>query len=189
MVRRKRCRFCRCLFYPDPRVKDKQYACRDADCQKQRKQTNQSDWVSRHPGYFKGRYPNTRRWLDEHPGYLAEYRHQHPEAAKKHAEAERNRRKIRSQLAVDIQDAKTLQAIKSERVTSDLPRVGIQDPKSPELLIITGLKSKLPGVDIQDSTDLSLRACYNLGRTIWNYAQGALEVSTHVSARKTSAPP
>ncbi len=188
MVRRKRCRFCRCLFYVDPRVKDKQYACRDVDCQKQRKRSNQANWVSRHPGYFKGRYRNTRRWLDDHPGYLSEYRRQHPEAAEKHAEAERNRRRTRAQLAVDIQDAKTLQAIEAERVTSDLPRVNIQDPKSPELLIVTGLKSKLLGGDIQDSTDLSLRACYNLGRTIWNYAQSALEVSTHVFARKTAAP-
>ena len=114
-------------FLPDGRTKGKQYACRKSECQKRRKKENQAAWLARHPGYLKGRYPNTRKWLDGHPGYLTDFRVQHPEAREKHVSAERERRKRRAELAVDIQDLKSLQDIESKGVTGDLPSVDIQD--------------------------------------------------------------
>lgn len=93
MGKRKRCRFCRRLFCPNPRTKGKQYACSDPACQMARKRQNQETWLAKHPGYFDDRYRNTRAWLDERPGYLAEHRRKHPEAQEKHAKDERERRK------------------------------------------------------------------------------------------------
>lgn len=187
MTRRRRCRFCRCLFYPDGRTKGKQYACSKAECQRQRKQQNQADWLARNPGYFKGRYPNTRKWLDARPGYLAAHRAQQPELREQHASEERERRKQRAQLCVDIQDLKTLQSIENKRVTSVLPSVDIQDSITTELLLLIGLTAVLPRVDIQDSTDLSLPACYHLGRQIYGFARASKESSSRVHARKTTA--
>ena len=187
MVRRKRCRFCRCLFHPDRRTKGKQYACSKPDCQKRQKKENQAAWLARHTGYFKGRYPNTRKWLDEHPGYLAAYRAQNPEAREKHASEERDRRKQRAELAVDIQDLKSLQSIDDNGFTGELPSVDIQDSISTELLLIIGLMARLPRVDIQDSTDMSLPVCYHLGRQIYGFAHASKESRNHVHARKTTA--
>lgn len=36
MAHRKRCRFCRCLFFPDPRVASRQRACTREACQSKR---------------------------------------------------------------------------------------------------------------------------------------------------------
>ena len=77
--RRTRCRFCRELFTPDPRLKGNQYACSAAECQHERKQANQRRWLARQPGYFTGRYPNTKDWLRSHPGYVVGYRRDHPD--------------------------------------------------------------------------------------------------------------
>lgn len=187
MVRRKRCRFCCGLFYPDGRTKGKQYACGKKGCQKRRKKENQAAWLARHPGYFKGRYANTRKWLDEHPGYLADYRANHAEAGEKHASGERERRKRRAELAVDIQDLKSLQGIENNGVTGVLPSVDIQDSISTELLVIIGLMACLPRVDIQDSTDMSLPVCYHLGRQIYGFARASKGSQTHVHARKKTA--
>ena len=51
MLRKKRCRFCRKLFRPDPRVGDRQYACGARGCQAERRVQNQASWRSRNPSY------------------------------------------------------------------------------------------------------------------------------------------
>jgi len=68
------CMICNDSFKPDPRVGDRQKACSKLSCQQKRKQRNQDAWSSRNPGYFKGRYPNTKAWLEVHPGYLQTWR-------------------------------------------------------------------------------------------------------------------
>ena len=42
--RRKRCPFCRCLYWPDPRTAWRQWACSKADCQRQRRVETQRRW-------------------------------------------------------------------------------------------------------------------------------------------------
>ena len=72
----KKCDICSNSFKPDPHVGNRQTVCFKTSCQQERKRRSQAAWLSRNPGYFKGRYPNTKTWLEAHPGYLRAYRHQ-----------------------------------------------------------------------------------------------------------------
>jgi len=58
----KRCYFCGRYFRPDPRVGERQKACRRAPCRKARKILAQHRWTERNPGYFRGRYPYVKQW-------------------------------------------------------------------------------------------------------------------------------
>ena len=53
--RRKRCRFCPDLFWPHPRVKKRQRACRKPECQKKRRAETQKAWREKNPDYWKAR--------------------------------------------------------------------------------------------------------------------------------------
>lgn len=52
----KRCLFCGRYFIPDYRVKERQKACFDPACKKERRRTAQKAWIQRNPGYFAGLY-------------------------------------------------------------------------------------------------------------------------------------
>lgn len=58
----KKCHFCGRYFRPDPRVGERQKACRRELCQKARKILAQHRWTERNPGYFRGRYPYVKQW-------------------------------------------------------------------------------------------------------------------------------
>ncbi|HUU37134.1 MAG TPA: hypothetical protein VMW46_02890 [Candidatus Desulfaltia sp.] len=58
----KRCHFCGRYFRPDPRVGERQKACRREPCRKARKILAQHRWTERNPGYFRGRYPYVKQW-------------------------------------------------------------------------------------------------------------------------------
>jgi len=107
--RRKRCRFCKELFHPDPRLASRQYACSKPSCQKARKHTKQKKWFKRNPHYFQGRYPNTKKWLEAHPGYLKQYRCNHPEAVRRDNEKRKFRHRGAKKAYADIQVALSLQ--------------------------------------------------------------------------------
>lgn len=52
MIRtRKRCPFCRCLFWPDPRVGDRQRACSREACQRERRRQTNRRWRERNPSF------------------------------------------------------------------------------------------------------------------------------------------
>ncbi len=54
-LRRKRCPFCRKRFWPHPRLKDRQWACRKPACQKKRRAKTQEAWRKKNPDYWKVR--------------------------------------------------------------------------------------------------------------------------------------
>jgi hypothetical protein len=60
----KRCQFCGRYFRPDPRVVERQKACRRDVCRKARKLLAQHRWTERNPGYFRGRYPYVKEWRE-----------------------------------------------------------------------------------------------------------------------------
>jgi hypothetical protein len=55
-VHSKVCLICKENFIPDPRVGDRQKVCKKLSCKLQRKKRAQQNWLSKNPGYFKGRY-------------------------------------------------------------------------------------------------------------------------------------
>ena len=58
----KRCQFCGQFFVPDYRVKERQKACRRAECRKARKRLAQQTWCAKNPGYVEGRYSYVKEW-------------------------------------------------------------------------------------------------------------------------------
>lgn len=164
---RKRCRFCGESFRPNPRTRSFQFACSKAPCQKARKQASQRRWVAANPDCFRDRYFKKKTWHAEHPGYLAAHRKKHPEAARKHREAERGRRRRRVQERVDIQDAiRTQEAIHKE-VAPLLPSTGlvdIQDAICVQASILLGVMKPNPAsgsVDRQDGMASPTLDAYN----------------------------
>jgi hypothetical protein len=107
--RRRRCRFCRELFFHDPRLKERQIACSKPECQRLRKKANQEDWLARHPGYFSGRYFNTKTWRQEHPEFQRQWRKEHPEARAQDNERRRRSRELARVARAEIQDSISLQ--------------------------------------------------------------------------------
>ncbi len=65
----KKCRYCRKVFAPDPRVGDRQVSCKATECRKKRKQMAQRKWRQANPDYFQGRYLETKMWRERNPGY------------------------------------------------------------------------------------------------------------------------
>lgn len=68
-TRRRRCKICRELFHPDPRLKERQYACFKVACQRIRQFQNVKDWYLRNPQVLAYRYQQTRLWFKAHPSY------------------------------------------------------------------------------------------------------------------------
>jgi hypothetical protein len=59
--RRKRpCCFCRKWYRPDPRIGDRQRACRSRECQRRRRQQSQGRWRQAHPDYDIARHIHER---------------------------------------------------------------------------------------------------------------------------------
>ncbi len=164
----KHCRFCGEPFHPDPRVGARQYACSAPACRAGRKKTCQDRWTGAHPDYFRGQYPKKRAWHNAHPGYLAEHRRAHPEAAARHRDEERQRRRDQK-TAVDIQDESRIQALLFQEVAGATPRVDIQDEIPLQRSILLGLVERLRSkerVDIQGQIDQALLDCYKAGRLL-----------------------
>jgi hypothetical protein len=150
---RRRCRYCHCLFTPDPCVKD-QFACSRPACQTKRAEESKAEWrdVHKHQGYFRGRYPYLKEWLaePEHAGYLRNYR--------------RERARLRGQvLRLYVHLLLQLWVCTSYRrprpppelIRQDLPSVekqiaDIQDEIRSLCRSVSGIQARLPACDIQD---------------------------------------
>lgn len=159
--RRKRCRFCRRLFSPDPRVGSRQVACSDPECQRERKKANQDHWLDRHRDSFKERYWNTKLWLREHPGYLAQYRRQNPERVARDNERRKIRRKVATQTRADIQDSISAQPAVSKALApylAERPSADIQDSIWPQVIMASIFSAHFVNADIQDSIDHDIAA-------------------------------
>lgn len=151
-MKRKRCRYCKRLFIPDPRVGERQKTCGDPLCQKAHKAKNNARWRRKNSDYFHNDYPRVKRWLDQHPGYLNHYRQTHTEYVKKNREARRLGYR-RKKLSVDIQAEIKRQSIETTDKLWSLADVDIQDEISAQPLEMTFLFGTLPCVDIQVSLD------------------------------------
>ena len=155
--RRRRCRFCGEFFSPDPRLKGRHYACSAPECQSERRKRNRTRWLSRHPGYFSGRYLKTRAWLEAHPGYLKRYRLAHPEGVRVDNDRRRKRHLQAKTTRADMQVAKSLQAVLTRELTPVLAesrRADIQVSFLPQLIMVSLVSASYlerTRADIQDS--------------------------------------
>ena len=71
---KRKCRSCRRVFTPDPRVGDRQVCCQGEDCKRECKRISQKRWCRANPDYFHGRYGELRLWRERNPGYQKRWR-------------------------------------------------------------------------------------------------------------------
>lgn len=153
--KKRRCPYCKALYFPDPRIRDRQKACKKAECQKARKKGNQGKWIKGNPDYFKDRYGNTKEWLRSHPNYLKAHRQTHPEyvEANRKNQRQRDRRGKGSGRGLDIQVEILPQP--SENINKNQPftPLDIQDEIRLQDIDILKILAKLPCLDIQVQID------------------------------------
>lgn len=68
---RRKCKCCKCFFYPNPRVGARQRYCSNEACRRASKKASQAKWLAKNPGYFRGgdSTERVRAWRRRNPGY------------------------------------------------------------------------------------------------------------------------
>jgi hypothetical protein len=65
--KKKPCCICRQWFRPDPRIGERQRACKKPSCRKARHDLAQASWCTRNPDYFAARRIQARQAIEKPP--------------------------------------------------------------------------------------------------------------------------
>ncbi len=68
--RRKKCPFCGGLFFPSPKMKNRQWACSKPECQRLRHAQNCRNWWDKNFFLYLDRYEEIKDWLKDNHKYL-----------------------------------------------------------------------------------------------------------------------
>jgi len=101
MKRQIRCAYCKCLFFPNPHVKNQRY-CSSKACQRARKRLWQREKIATDPDYKQNRFDCQRAWSNRNPDYWKEYRMNHPAYTRRNLELQNVRDKRRSLQQMDL---------------------------------------------------------------------------------------
>ena len=101
MSKRRRCPFCRRLFTPHPRLKERQKTCGRSACRKEQKRRYDQAWRQQHPDYFRGSYRQQKELYGTRAPYKKQYRSNHPEYVARNAAYVRASRKRQRQRAAE----------------------------------------------------------------------------------------
>jgi hypothetical protein len=85
MAKRQRCPFCRRLFVPNPRLKERQKTCGRQECRQKQKLRYNERWRLLHPGYFQGIYPHQKEVYGSRAQYRKQYRKGNPDYVRRNA--------------------------------------------------------------------------------------------------------
>ena len=85
MPKQKRCPFCRRLYIPDPRRKERQATCGGQECRRKRKRQSDRAWRSHHQDYFRGIYQQQKEEYGTRAEYKKEYRRRNPDYVRRNA--------------------------------------------------------------------------------------------------------
>ena len=130
---KRKCRCCRRVFTPDPRVGERQVSCQAEDCKKRCKRISQKRWCRANPDYFHGHYEELRLWRQRNPGYQKRWRRGRSEiqdeiAKKKSAESMRLMLPV-CILKAEIQDEIRLKYKNHQNVTATFPAYALDSSK------------------------------------------------------------
>ena len=75
-------RECRCLFIPNPRVKNHRY-CNKEYCQRVKRRHRQRKKMKNDPQYQADQRESQQCWIEQNPDYWERYRNKHPEYVKR----------------------------------------------------------------------------------------------------------
>ena len=143
-VRRKRCRHCKELFYPDPRNEGRQKFCSRPVCRKASKTESQKQWLdkSENRNYFRSpeNVARVQQWRRDHPGYWRR-------PSKKNA----------------LQDPLSADTKQNQIFTVKLTSNALQDVLLEQRAVLIGLIAQLTGNALQDDIAMTARRLKELG--------------------------
>jgi hypothetical protein len=149
--RKKKCRHCGKLFFPDPRNAKHQDFCGDPECRKASKSASQRKWLQKPENldYFRGP-ENVRRvqeWRKGHPGYW----------------------RPKPEIAADaLQDPLNAKPIENKANTTHLTSDALQDILIMQPAVLLGLIANFTGTALQDDIAVTVRSLQQLGQDILN---------------------
>ena len=85
-----RCAHCRCLFLPNPRIKNQRF-CSKPTCQRVRKTQWQRDKMATDPDYRANQSDCQRSWKQRHPHYWRHYRRRRADYAERNRLLQKHR--------------------------------------------------------------------------------------------------
>jgi len=143
-VRKRRCRHCRELFYPDPRSNGRQKFCSKSVCRKASKAESQRRWLNQpeNRNYFRSpeNVARVQHWRREHPGY---WRRSFKENA--------------------LQDSLSPDTKQNQIFTVELTPGALQDVLLEQRAVLIGLIAQLTGNALQDDIAMTTRNLRKFG--------------------------
>ena len=85
MLKQRRCPYCRRLFIPDSRRKERQSTCGRQECRRKQKRRSDKEWRAQHPDYFRGIYQQQKEDYGTRAEYKKQYRQRNPEYVRRNA--------------------------------------------------------------------------------------------------------
>jgi hypothetical protein len=150
-LKKKRCRHCRKLFWPDSRNGDRQHFCSKPECRKASKADSQKRWVEKpeNQDYFLGpkNVERVQDWRKIHPGYWLEKS---------------------PKMITALQESLKQQPVDNNIDTAKLGSVALQDIIKAQPLVLLGLISNITGIALQDDMAITIRRLLQLGLDIAN---------------------
>jgi hypothetical protein len=164
--RRRKCKNCRDLFFPDHRNRNKQQYCSRPECRKASKAAAQKKWLQKaeNKNYFRCS-ENVRRvqeWRKTNPGY-------------------RQRRKLRRKR---LQDHLSGNNLRKQRDRPMLTTAVLQDLLTQYPAVLVGLLAHLSGSLLQDDIARTTLRLQQLGRDI--LTEPSTDKGGHHASRQTS---
>ena len=148
-IKRRKCKHCGRLFFPDPRNATRQRYCSDPRCRKASKASSQKRWLEKPDSqdYFRGPHNVARvqLWRKANPGYW--------------------RRKPQD-TSYALQDPLNQQVAENKHDSGDFRFSALQDSLIFQPAVFVGLISQLTGYALQDDIAMAARRMQQLGNDI-----------------------
>lgn len=148
IMKKKKCRYCKELFIPDHRNRNRQHYCKKAECRKASKSESQKKWLHKpeNKDYFRGpvNVQRVREWRKQNPGYG----------------------KKRSTRAIALQETLTAQPTDNKKDNHEFAASALQDLLRAQQPVIIGLISNFIGSAVQDDIAETLLRMQQSGQDI-----------------------
>ncbi len=149
-IRRRKCRNCGELYYPDHRNRKKQKYCSKADCRAASKRASNLKWRQKEENrdYFSGpdQVARVQEWRQLNPGYSAG----------------------RPKKQKALQEHSTSESPATQGDNGDLKRTSLQDHLSRQSPVLIGLIAKLTENTLQDDIAKTITSMREFGLDILN---------------------
>ena len=150
-IKKRKCKYCKRLFLPDPRNAKRQKYCSKPACRKASKASSQKRWLQKpeNRDYFRGpdNVERVQRWRKAHPGYWQQ--------------KQKNKQTA-------LQDPLNQQLTENINDKDDFASHALQDSLILQPAVLIGLIAQLTGCALQEDIAMAASRMQQLGNDILN---------------------